>query len=214
MVAKDTVVGIVGAVILVAVMAAVFVYELNNQPDEVTSGEAASIEDFEEHYPDLNATDDLDGDGKANFEDADLDGDGTNNTEDEDVAVTLPVSAEVAAPTASGSTPYTMTFTVGNGSESLQGQLSYTRMAGGLAPNVQGRITGPDGFEAAASSSGSGTSYTLTFEVTEPLPPGEYTLTLTQEPAGGLLPAGQPATVTGELEIQYADGLGPDHEHP
>lgn len=214
MVATDTVVGIVGAVVLVAVMAGVFVYEYNNAPE---AGDAALQEQahFEEDYAGLSATDDLDGDGTQNYVDDDLDGDGQANAVDEDVGVAVPVSGTVAAPPPTGGAgaPMTVTFTVGNGSEHFQGAITYTRAAGGAFPNVQGTLSGPEGFDdVQASSTNSGNTYTLAFDIQEPLPAGEYTLTLRQQPAGGLLPVSQPASVSGELTIHYAAPAEP-HGH-
>lgn len=213
MVATDTVVGIVGAVVLVAVMAGVFVYEYNN-----TEGGATSIQEqqehFEEDYDGIAATQDIDGDGIQNFNDTDLDGDGINNTEDKQITQSVPVNANVAAPSPTGASPYTQSFTVSNGTEHFQGTLTYTRAAGGVVPNVQATLSGPSGFSTVtASSANSGTTYTLTFDIAEPLPAGQYTLTLTQQPAGGVLPVGQAATVTGTLEVHYVTPEGEMHTH-
>jgi hypothetical protein len=213
MVATDTVVGIVGAVVLVAVMAGVFVYEYNN-----TDAGAMSIEEqqehFEEDYPGLVALQDIDGDGEPNFNDTDLDGDGVDNPEDTQITQTVPVDANVAAPGPTGATPYEQPFTVSNGTEHFQGTLTYTRAAGGVTPNVQATLSGPSGFSpVTASSTNSGNTYTLTFDIEEPLPPGEYLLTLTQQSAGGVLPIGQAATVQGTLEVHYATPEGEMHTH-
>lgn len=214
MVATDTVVGIVGAVVLVAVMAGVFVYEYNN-----TEGGASSIEEMQEHfeedYAGLSATQDIDGDGIQNFNDTDLDGDGVNNTEDTEITQTIPVSANVAAPSPTGSAPYTQSFTVGNGTEHFQGTLTYTRTNGAVAvPNVQATLSGPSGSSTVtATSTTSGNTVTLTFNVEEPLEPGQYTLTLTNTAPAGPIPVGQPATVTGTLEVHYATPEGEMHSH-
>jgi hypothetical protein len=213
MVATDTVVGIVGAVVLVAVMAGVFVYEYNN-----TEGGELSVaeqqEHFEEDYVGLSATQDIDGDGIQNFNDTDLDGDGLENLNDTQITQTVPVNANVAAPGPTGSTPYTQSFTVSNGTEHFQGTLTYTR-TGGTVPNIQATLTGPGGFSVTATSgTASGNSQPLTFDVQEPLAPGQYTLTLTQQPVGGALPIGQAAQVTGTLEVHYTTPAAEDvHGH-
>src|SRR5688572_25141152 len=115
MVATDTVVGIVGAVLLVAVMAGVFVYEYNN-PIEEASGDAGARAHFEEDYAGLSATDDLDGDGAPNYLDEDLDDDGVANEEDDMVAVAVPVAGSIGGSTpVDPSDPFTVDFSVGNG---------------------------------------------------------------------------------------------------
>lgn len=212
MVATDTVVGIVGAVVLVAVMAGVFVYEYNN-----TEAGPLSVEQqqkhFEEDYAGLSATQDIDGDGIQNFNDTDLDGDGVENSEDTQITQTVRVSATVAAPSPTGSTPYTQTFMVSNGTEHFQGTMTYTR-TGGTVPNLQATLSGPSGFDTVtATSSTSGNTATMSFDIAEPLPPGQYTLTISQLPAGGVLPVGQAATVTGTLEVHYATPEGEMHTH-
>lgn len=74
MVHSDTIIGIVGAVVLVAVMVGVFVYEYNNV--ETDGG------DFAARFPGLDPDGDLDGDGITNAMDDDIDGDGTPNADD------------------------------------------------------------------------------------------------------------------------------------
>lgn len=212
MVATDTVVGIVGAVVLVAVMAGVFVYEYNN-----TEGEDLSVDEqqehFEEDYEGLVATQDIDGDGIQNFNDTDLDGDGIENGEDTQITQTVPVDANVPAPSATGAGSFEMPFTVSNGTEHFQGTLTYTRQSGQVAlPNVQATITGPGGFSVTGSSSGT-TAMTITFDVAEPLVPGTYTLTLTNTGPAGPVPLGQDATVRGALEIHYVTPEGELHTH-
>lgn len=214
MVATDTVVGIAGAVVLVAVMAGVFVYEYNNAPADADNP-AIRQQHFEEDYPGLSANDDIDGDGVANFEDDDLDGDGTANAVDSDVGVVVPVSATVAVPPPTGGQgpAFTVTFRVGNGTEHFQGALTYTRAAGGVFPNVAATLSGPAGFDQVqATSTNSGSTYTLAFDIQEPLPAGEYTLTLRQQPTGGLVPVSQEANVAGDLTIHYAAPAEP-HDH-
>lgn len=213
MVATDTVVGIVGAVVLVAVMAGVFVYEYNNAP-EGAAGIQEMQEHFEEDYAGLSAMQDIDEDGTPNWNDTDMDGDGVDNVNDTMLSRTIPVNANVAAPSPTGAQPYTMTFNVVNGSEAFVGTLTYSRAPGGAVPNVQGSLSGPSGFSTVqATSTGTGTQYTLSFDIQEPLPAGEYTLTLQQQPAGGLVPVGQAATVAGNLEVHYVSPEGGAHGH-
>lgn len=212
MVATDTVVGIVGAVVLVAVMAGVFVYEYNNAP-EGASGAEEMQEHFEEDYPGLMALQDIDEDGTPNWNDTDLDGDGVDNVNDTMVARTLPVNVDVAAPTGAATTQ-SFTFQVVNGSESLGGSVSYTRSPGGQVPVVSATLEGPSGFESRTLNFvASGSTYTADVVVEEPLPAGTYTLTFRNQGPGGLVPVGQAATVTGNLEVHYASPEGGGHGH-
>ena len=214
MVATDTVVGIVGAVVLVAVMAGVFVYEYNN-----TEGGASSIQEqqehFEEDYDGIAATQDIDGDGIQNFNDTDLDGDGVENSEDTQITQTIPVNMQVPAPSPTGSAQQTLPFTVSNGTEHFQGTLTYTRMNGNVAvPNVQATLSGPNGFsQGSGAAVVSGNTVTLTFDIAEPLAPGAYTLTLTNTGPAGPIPVGQSASVSGTLEVHYVTPEGEMHTH-
>src|SRR5688572_20840856 len=117
MVATDTVVGIVGAVLLVAVMAGVFAYEYNNPVEDVPD-DSSQRSHFEEDYVGLSAGDDLDGDGTANYLDDDIDGDGSPNDGDDMLNVLVPVSGSIGSNTPAGpSQPFTVDFDVGNGSQ-------------------------------------------------------------------------------------------------
>ncbi len=205
MVATDTVVGIVGAVVLVAVMAGVFVYEYNN-----TEASAPSIvelhEHFEEDYAGLVATQDIDGDGIQNFNDTDLDGDGLNNSQDASLAVNVPVSGTVNQSVGMAGSPYTQTFIISNGTEHLGGMITYTRASGSVpTPSLEATLTGPGGFSAnAVPSTGSSSERTLTFDIMEELAPGEYKLTVRHAATAGPLTVSQAATIAGNLEIHYS----------
>lgn len=86
--ASDTVIGIVGALALVAVMIGVFVYEYNNTDDGDPDGDGGTGA-----FAGLDADGDIDGDGTRNADDDDADGDGIPDSEDD---------AAVATHTASG----------------------------------------------------------------------------------------------------------------
>ncbi len=92
MAASDTVVGIVGAILLVGVMVGVFAYEYSNAPDD-GSGDGtdpdtqASIDAFQDAYPGLDPEGDIDGDGNPNHSDTDMDNDGVPDTEDDAIEV-------------------------------------------------------------------------------------------------------------------------------
>jgi hypothetical protein len=82
---SDTVIGIVGAVVLVAVMVGVFAYEYNNAPEGVGTepdSPEAQMASFNDTYGSLNGMGDIDGDGTPNYLDADMDGDGIDNAND------------------------------------------------------------------------------------------------------------------------------------
>ena len=214
MVATDTVVGIIGAVVLVAVMAGVFVYEYNNTEEGGSSSLLEQQEHFEEDYAGLAATQDLDGDGIQNFNDTDLDGDGVENAEDDELAVNVQVSGTVPQAVGMAGSPYTQSFTVGNGSEHLGGTITYTRQAGSVpTPSLQATITGPGGFSVSATPTTSGNTVTMTFDIMEELAAGEYTLTIRHAATGGPLTVSQAASVSGSLEIHYAMPEGGAHSH-
>lgn len=210
MVATDTVVGIVGAVLLVAVMAGVFAYEYNN-PAEGGSQEAEARAHFEEDWPGISAGDDLDGDGTANFEDADMDGDGTQDVDDDSLAIEVPVSGSIGASTpVAPSQPFRVEFTVGNGTEHLEGTIGYTRTGAAAlgVPTFAARIVDADGETVAtATSTTSGNSVSMTFDVQEPLLAGDYTVEVTQPGPG---PGG---SFTGALTVHYATPEGGGHAH-
>lgn len=212
MVASDTVVGIVGAVVLVAVMAGVFVYEYNNPAtDDGVSGGGASLHEFTEQYPALDATQDLDGDGKSNLMDDDMDGDGTVNANDTDVGVSKAISGmrsqAVMGPDAGQSFP----FYVGNGSVHTVATITYTRTAPPVGtagtPTFTATIVNDAG-ETVATSTPSGTSsVTLTAEIAEGLPYGNYTVVVKQStPSPG-------GAFSGTVDVHYEAPVVLDHEH-
>lgn len=162
---SDTVIGIVGAVVLVAVMVGVFAYEYNNTPDDGGDGNGEDMTDaermaaFNATYPSLSASDDIDGDGAANWEDDDIDGDGLNNTADDTVEVVLDLSGTAGAHTnAMGTGPADTTdFFAGEGHTSIRIEVSYATGGTGPVPGQQrlGMEAGELG--SATDSGGSGT---------------------------------------------------------
>lgn len=210
MVATDTAVGIVGAVLLVAVMAGVFVYEYNNPATEAST-EDEDATHFEEDWPGLSAREDLDGDGEANYEDPDIDGDGSPNADDDMLAVTFPVSGSIGQSTPlSPSDPFTTGFSVGNGTEHLGGAITYTRQGalGVGSPTFAARITDSSGQTiATATSTTSGNTVTLAFDYDEPLVAGDYTVEVTQtQPGTG-------GSFNGSIEVHYMTPAGGGHGH-
>ena len=207
MVATDTVVGIVGAVVLAAVMVGVFAYEYNNAPEDLPGGTGGGddrLAQFRTHYPLLNATGDIDGDGMANLDDADLDNDGIDNGNDTTVAVSIPFSG-TGQPGASPVT-HTKEFQVQEGMAGLEVVLSYNSTTPAPlppSPAISFTVDGPEArvgtSNAAAPATGS-TAYQPRFSTEESLAPGAYKVTVTM--AG---PA--PSTgYTGRIVVSYGEG--------
>lgn len=206
MVASDTVVGIVGSVLLVAVMVGVFVYEYNNP---VTAEGPGSGGSFRADYPHLAATEDIDADGLANAGDSDLDGDGITNPKDPTIGVTVRISGSTPAPSGPDlpglpTTPArvvaTQPFTVGQGFRHLNGTVTYTSSTPSPAPASPGlsvAIVDAGGAEKArAASSTSGASFTFTFDVQD-LATGNYSLQVTQTAPGPATP------FSGSIQVHY-----------
>lgn len=207
MVATDTVVGIVGAVVLVAVMAGVFVYEYNNVPEDTQSLDGEQSH-FEADYPGLSASDDLDGDGTLNYLDDDLDGDGTSNAEDDMLAVSVDVAGNLGQNTGMQA-PFQKSFVIANGSEQIGGMLSYTRTGSAALglPTFAARIVDASGQSVAtATSTTSGNTVTLTFDIDEPMEAGTYNVEVSQPQPG---PGG---AFAGMLEVHYSTPEG-SHSH-
>lgn len=125
MVATDTVVGVVGALVLIAVMVGVFAYEYN-QADEGTDGNGGDDgrrERFLAQYGYLSPEEDIDGDGSVNLDDDDLDGDGVNNTDDSDVIVEVGMSGTLGPV---GSPSLFLGFVVGTGNHGITAEATYT----------------------------------------------------------------------------------------
>lgn len=85
---SDTLIGIIGSVLLVGIIIGVFVYEYNNVEEQ--SAEEMALEAFaRSDYSHMEARGDIDGDGTPNFQDTDMDGDGVHDTVDAEIAVTF-----------------------------------------------------------------------------------------------------------------------------
>ncbi len=203
----DTVVGIVGAVVLVSVMVGVFTYEYNNASDanEVDGGDGASMTAFNATYPDLSASDDLDGDGTPNHMDDDLDGDGIPNEADDAVSVSSVVDGTVAQSAGTASAD-SQTFVLGEGAQSFTLTLTYDRptpLPAQQAPRIDWELIDPNGIteynieetDAAAPSS----TVTVTIEFGGDLEPGEWTLTATSTSL-----VSTEMSYSGELVVGYA----------
>lgn len=97
MAATDTVVGIVGAVLLAGIMVAVFVYEYNNPPSpggppDPTLTDEQRVAQWSQDYPGLAAKEDMDLDGTPNYNDTDMDDNGevdVNQTGDLRIVISI-----------------------------------------------------------------------------------------------------------------------------
>lgn len=212
MVASDTVVGVVGAVLLAVVMIGVFVYEYNNTPGADAGGghgTTDAIAHFREHYPALNATADLDGDGKANYLDADLDQDGIDNLNDTAVAFTVPFSGSLQPGAASASADHA--FKVQQGMAALQVDLFYNSTAPQPVPAnpaIAFTVTGPEdaGSSVRPNPASGSTAYHASLAAERGLEPGDYTVHVT---ATGPSPS---TPYVGRIIVSYGPGEGA-HQH-
>ena len=206
MVATDTVVGIVGAVLLVAVMAGVFAYEYNNPAEPEDMSPAGQMEHFEEDYEGMSANDDIDGDGLANWQDDDLDGDGASNENDTMVATTT----EQTGATGPQAT-ITMPFYVGNGTVHVTATVVTNLQAGNplVSGNVIVELVRPDGSVADNQASTPGGSSTFTVETQEgdELPAGDWSVVVRPNQVG------LPGTAQITAEVHYPAPAAEGHGH-
>jgi len=188
MVATDTVVGIIGAIVLVGVMAGVFVYEYNQSEPPVDDGDTPPT--FQETYPFLNATEDIDGDGTRNDNDTDLDGDGILNADDEAVNTTFAMTGSLGAdpgPTSEFSLSLGFPVGTGNAHTVVTATWSVALGTGVPQPNLGARLVLPDGELRPVGVQVSGQTATATLEL-EPVGVGDAAFEVfTQD--GSLLPA-------------------------
>lgn len=79
---SDTLIGIVGSVLLVGIIIGVFIYEYNNvEPQDLDALQREAFERGSLGF--LAAADDIDNDGELNYLDDDIDGDGIPNRDDD-----------------------------------------------------------------------------------------------------------------------------------
>jgi hypothetical protein len=208
MVATDTVVGIVGAVLLVAVMAGVFVYEYNNPAEAEDLSDSGQQEHFEEDYAGLSANDDIDGDGKANYMDEDIDGDGTENGNDTTVSTTFTGSGAIGPSGGPVSTSFFTEFTVGNGSVHIEATVTLSTPIPVYSGNFIVQLVDPDGTvvdDQASSPTGSASLTVETGDDTE-MKAGTWTVRVMNNQAG---PGGN-ADAT--IQVHYPD-IAEGHGH-
>ena len=215
MASTDTVVGIVGAVLLAGIMVGVFVYEYNNPavPGPLLPTEEGKMAAFRSVYKGLNATEDLDGDNLANYNDTDMDDNGVNDT-DQDGDLVRKSSYDGSTPVPPPAPPQQFTqdfpLTLYTGNEGVSAWLNWTI----VALPVPGAPAVPDltltllkGSESVVSSGAgvtSGSQRTATL-VAEPQVTGEYILRVTMTQAS-------PQSV--QFHVDAVVSYGPAHAAP
>lgn len=200
---SDTIIGIVGAVVLVAVMIGVFAYEYNNVPEEDgvdPDSAAAKMESFNMTYSALAASEDMDGDGVLNYEDEDLDGDGIPNDEDDMLMVNIPVSGTVAAPTPTNTEPTsTFDFTIGTGVSSGTVTITWSVTQPNVALPAIGELQVSIGGEDNIPCDNASTTEAVCDLAGAA--PGDYTITVRH--ASAQSSAGQSNSYSGDIEMMY-----------
>ena len=203
----DTVVGIVGAVVLVSVMVGVFAYEYNNTGDGGDGDDVDGGDDgFAQRYPGLDPDGDMDGDGVPNAEDPDMDGDDLADAEDDELLVTQEFDGTVAQSAGSTSSDQQI-LVLDEGATSVEMTVAYQRPAGlpgaiGQQPKLNFVLTDPNGQTYAAQETlgGAGDAgVTVTWAFAGDLPAGEWTLTATSNSV--VAPA---MSYDGTLAVGYA----------
>lgn len=206
MVATDTVVGIVGAVLLVAVMAGVFVYEYNNPAEAEDLGPDGQMASFEEEYSGMSANDDIDGDGRPNYVDDDIDGDGSSNENDTEVATTHEMGGATGPQQAT-----TLEFYVGNGTVHVMGTVVTNFQVPNplLSGNVIVELVRPDGTVAdnQASTPGGSNSFTVQTQEGDELPAGNWQIVVRPNQVG------LPGTAQITAEVHYPAPAAEGHGH-
>ncbi|MHB8634770.1 MAG: hypothetical protein ACYDBQ_12550 [Thermoplasmatota archaeon] len=212
MVASDTVVGIVGSVILIAVMAGVFVYEYKAPNAMAPPADAKAA--FLQRFPKMDPNQDIDGNGVPNYKDADMDGDGDNVTTDPVIQVVIPISGSSPAVPAlppgappipgspSGVVWSSHPFLAGTGSTRITGNVSYDVQAPAPAPEsptLDFGLVDSTGTSNPGTCNFSGTTVTCTFDLGS-LTAGNYTLQATETSPGPSV------SFAGSLTVHYDPG--------
>ncbi|HUR63491.1 MAG TPA: hypothetical protein VM241_03320 [Candidatus Thermoplasmatota archaeon] len=190
MAATDTIVGIVGAVLLAVVMVGVFAYEYSNAPAAAASSDTELQSHFRADYPALNATGDLNGNGVPNFKDGDMDGDGVANANDTATAVTKGFTGTMPAPTPPATAASAVEFPlhVEAGSVGASFTLYYNSTTPAPLPGLPTLNLEVLGNDVPASSPAraqpTGTMAVTVTLNTEALAPGDYVIRVSQTQPG------------------------------
>lgn len=179
MAAADTVVGIVGALVLVGAMVGVFIYEYNN------------VEEADPQVlPGIDEDGDLDGDGVPNGEDTDIDGDGVPDDRDDEIAVQGSASGQLG-PTVAGTVEpsFTVEILAQPGATYLNATVVYEVAAPDPAPRLpsfQVLLLDAEGETVATGApTQEGTTVTSFLELEGEIPRDGATYTLRIEEAQG-----------------------------
>ncbi len=196
MVATDTVVGIVGAVLLVGVMVGIYVYEFNQAEDTGIDGGSSASGGFAF----LDAAGDIDGDGIANADDSDVDGDGVPNAQDNATAVAVAFSGSLGPQGGPVANTFAQEIAVENGTQAIRVNVTWTSSAPSPLPpmpNFQVRLVGPGGDAVAqATTERSGNDVVAVVLAEGGLAAGTYTLEITES-------AGIGGSFSGEGVVEY-----------
>ncbi len=171
MASSDTIIGIVGTVVLLGVMVGVFVYEYNNVP-----------EDLPQPYEALRNQDDLDGDGIPNSEEDDMDGDGIPDAQDDELATRSEWSGGLGPDAGLTANSVGQDIRVYNHSIGTNATITYTTQVPADLPGLTLRLEDSEGAVlATGTSSRTGTTVTVHLHYAEALPAGTYRYVVGQE---------------------------------
>lgn len=177
MVAKDTFIGIIGALLLVGVMVGVFVYEYDNVEDPGPEPDGFGV-----RYPYLDPDEDIDRDGLINSEDDDLDGDNVTNEEDEDVVVSFTAQGVVGPDPGPTENSLSLGFLVGTGNNGTVAVATWDVVleAPVMQPTFTVTLELPDGDALAVEPEVADGTATATFDI-GPADVGEAVLRVSSE---------------------------------
>lgn len=215
MAATDTVVGIVGAVLLAGIMVAVFVYEYNNPPSpggppDPTLTDEQRVAQWSQDYPGLAAKEDMDLDGTPNYNDTDMDDNGevdVNQTGDLRIVIPVAYTNPAAARDAKA-----YPVTILSGAYKVDGYLNWTTPAPAPlnVPTFSCSFQKEGGTPATCqgSSAPTDTSHHRTFSIPSDVAAGAYTFTVT------VAQPGPQASYTGAIVVNYGPAHPPKPAEP
>ena len=218
MAATDTVVGIVGAVLLAGIMVAVFVYEYNNPPSpggppDPTLSDEERVAQWSKDYPGLAAKEDLDNDGRLNYNDTDMDENGVADVEQEgDLLRVFPVGETLAAGTQGYTKPWPVP--VLSGARRIDASLYWNTTAPAPLDLPKLSCSLEKGGTSVArctptESPPSQRAHARTATVAENVEAGEHSFIVTQGPG-----AGPQTSYAGSVVVNYGPAHPPETSAP